>query len=140
METPTGEKITASEFRIYKEPIFHGQSEISWQNSTYIVKLFQVRNISFLSNFSTFSLSVQTGTQKNRLHAVPFWIVKWSREIAEREKNWSERAEGALGLGGKKWERKARLSQSLLVYFSSLQSRCAVSAPSRLTRKGLLAV
>ena len=32
------------------------------------------------------------------------------------------------------------LPQSLLVYFSSLQSRYAVSAPSRLTRKGLLAV
>ena len=30
--------------------------------------------------------------------------------------------------------------QSLLIYLSSLQSRCAVSASSRLTRKGLLAV
>ena len=48
-----------------------------------------------------------------RLQAVPFWIVKRSREKAEREKTG---------------------------YFSSLQSRCAVSAPSRQTRRGLLAV
>ena len=57
------------------------------------------------------------GCARNRLQAVPFWIVVRSREIAEREKT------GA--------------NESLLGYFSSLQSRCAVSSPSRLTRKGL---
>ena len=54
----------------------------------------------------------------SRLQAVPFSIVGRSREKT-----------GAKERTG-----------SLLVYFSSLQSRCAVSAPSRLTRKGLLAV
>ena len=126
METPRGEKITASEFRIYKEAIFHGQSAISWQNSTYIVKLFQVRNISFFSNFSTFPLSVRTNTQKNRLQAVPFWIVERSREIAEREKNWSEQAEGDLGRGGTKGKGKARLPPSL---FSFISLRSSLAHP-----------
>ena len=49
-----------------------------------------------------------------RLQAVPFWIVERSREIAKREK--LEQTSGG-GLG------------SLLVYFSSLQSCCAVNAP-----------
>ena len=60
-----------------------------------------------------------------RLQAVPFWIVERSREIAEREKTGANERMGTWGL---------------LVYFFSLQSRYAVSAPSRLTRKGLLAV
>jgi len=42
METPRGEKITESEFRIYKEPTFNTQKKISWENSTYIIRLFQV--------------------------------------------------------------------------------------------------
>ena len=40
----------------------------------------------------------------------------------------------------KKTGANAPLPQSLLVYFASQVSRCAVSAPSRLSRKGLLAV
>ena len=60
-----------------------------------------------------------------RLQAVPFWIVERSRGIAEREKK-KKKQERTSGMG--------------LVYFSSLQSRCAMSTPSRLTRKGLLAV
>ena len=59
-------------------------------------------------------------THETRLQAVPFWIVERAREIAEHEKTGANERRGA--------------------YFSSLQSRCAVSAPSRLTRKGLLAV
>ena len=42
MEMPRGEKITAAEFRIFKEQIFSGQTAIAWQNSTYVIKLFQV--------------------------------------------------------------------------------------------------
>ena len=53
--------------------------------------------------------------KQSRLQAVPFWIVERSREIAERK--------------------KTGVSSSLF-----LQSRCAVSAPFRLTRKGLLGV
>lgn len=42
METPQGEKITAAEFRIYKEPISNGHRVVSWENSTYEVKIYQV--------------------------------------------------------------------------------------------------
>lgn len=41
METPQGEKITAAEFRIYKEQLYRRNVE-SWENSTYHIKLFQV--------------------------------------------------------------------------------------------------
>ena len=41
METPQGEKITAAEFRIYKEQLYRGNVD-SWENSTYHIKLFQV--------------------------------------------------------------------------------------------------
>lgn len=41
METPQGEKITAAEFRIYKEQLYRGSVD-SWENSTYHIKLFQV--------------------------------------------------------------------------------------------------
>ena len=66
--------------------------------------------------------------QIDRLPAVPSGIVKRAREIAE--------------LKSRKLE---RTNQSLLVYFSLLQSRRAMRfrlfrAPSRLPRKGLLAV
>ena len=75
------------------------------------------------------------GFMAPRLQAVPFWIVEKSRKIAKREKAGAKERKGAWGEAEKR-----SLLQSLLVYFSSLQSRCAVSAPSRLTRKGLLAV
>lgn len=42
IEMPRGEQITATDFRIFKEQIFSGQGAISWQNSTYVIKLFQV--------------------------------------------------------------------------------------------------
>ena len=51
-----------------------------------------------------------------RLQAVPFWIVERSREIAEREKTGSNERRGSCG--------EAPLPKSVLVYFSSLQSRC----------------
>ncbi|XP_068736390.1 bone morphogenetic protein 7-like [Montipora capricornis] len=41
MESPIGEKITAAEFRIYKEQLSR-RNAISWENSTYQIKLFQV--------------------------------------------------------------------------------------------------
>ena len=69
---------------------------------------------------------------RDRLQGVPYWIVKRSRKIAERENTGENERRGAWGEAGKR-------GKSLLVYFTSLQSRCAVSAPSRLTRKGLLA-
>ena len=68
----------------------------------------------------------------DRLQAVPFWIVERSCEIAERENTGENERRGAWGEAGKR-------GKSLLVYFTSLQSPCAVSAPSQLTRKGLLA-
>ena len=68
-----------------------------------------------------------------RLQAVPIWIDESSREIAKREKKKILEGTRGGGLG-------ERQEKSLLVYFSSLQSRCAVSQPSRLTRKGLFAV
>ena len=55
-----------------------------------------------------------------RLQAVPFWIVERSREIAEREKNESERAEGGLGRGGKKGKGKESASLSFISPRSSL--------------------
>ena len=74
---------------------------------------------------------------KLRKKTVKPWIVERSREIAERDKK-LERTSGR-GLGERrKGERTGE--ESLLVYFSSLQSRCDMSTPSRLTRKGLLAV
>ena len=73
-----------------------------------------------------------------RLQAVPFWLVERSREKTGA-------TNARRGAGGEARKRGKEMSfppfpQSLLVYFSSLQSRCAVSAPSRLNRKGLLAV
>ena len=47
METPIGEKITAAEFRIYKEQLLR-KNAISWENSTYQIKLFQVRSVGVL--------------------------------------------------------------------------------------------
>ena len=72
----------------------------------------------------------ESGMETVRLQAVPFWVVEVARNSRAR-KNWSETAEGGLGR-----EKEKPLPQSLLVYFSLLQSR----APSRLSRKGLLAV
>lgn len=42
METPPGEMITAAEFRIYKEQVISRDKTISWQNATYLIKLYQV--------------------------------------------------------------------------------------------------
>ena len=54
------------------------------------------------------------GDYKCRLQAVPFWIVDRSREITEIENTGAN-------------ERKGSWGESLLVYFSSLQSRCAAT-------------
>ena len=70
-----------------------------------------------------------------RLLAVPFWIVERAREIAERKTGANERR----GLGERR--EKGKKKQSLLVFFSSLQFFARLfRAPSRLSRKGLLAV
>ena len=53
-----------------------------------------------------------------RLQAVPFWIVERSHEIAEREKTGANERRGTWGEAGKRGKEK-----SLLVFFSSLQSR-----------------
>lgn len=42
LEVPLGEKITDTEFRIFKEPIYSGLKNVSWKNSTYVVRLYMV--------------------------------------------------------------------------------------------------
>ena len=42
LEVPAGEKITDTGFRIYKEPIYSGRKNISWENTTYVVRLYRV--------------------------------------------------------------------------------------------------
>lgn len=82
METPQGEKITAAEFRIYKEPISNGHRVVSWENSTYEVKIYQVRNIAILFNRAytpkiDFNLSKKTKvTQSSLIGSHNSWLLR----------------------------------------------------------------
>ena len=63
-----------------------------------------------------------------------------SREVARNSRARKKKKKKKKKKTGANERKGAWGEESLLVYFSSLQSRCAMSTPSRLTRKGLLAV